>query len=58
VELERFLAPLTATGVDMFHCSTRRFWSRSSSLALLVTAVFWMVVGTRGPDLVYTSDDL
>jgi 2,4-dienoyl-CoA reductase-like NADH-dependent reductase (Old Yellow Enzyme family) len=25
-ELERFLAPLTAAGVDMFHCSTRRFW--------------------------------
>ncbi|HEY2070246.1 MAG TPA: NADH:flavin oxidoreductase [Rhizomicrobium sp.] len=25
-ELERFLAPLTDAGVDMFHCSTRRFW--------------------------------
>ncbi len=25
-ELERFLAPLTAAGVDMFHCSQRRFW--------------------------------
>lgn len=25
-ELEHFLAPLTAAGVDMFHCSTRRFW--------------------------------
>jgi 2,4-dienoyl-CoA reductase-like NADH-dependent reductase (Old Yellow Enzyme family) len=25
-ELERFLAPLTKAGVDMFHCSTRRFW--------------------------------
>ena len=25
-ELERFLAPLTAAGVDLFHCSTRRFW--------------------------------
>jgi 2,4-dienoyl-CoA reductase-like NADH-dependent reductase (Old Yellow Enzyme family) len=25
-ELERFLAPLTRAGVDMFHCSTRRFW--------------------------------
>jgi 2,4-dienoyl-CoA reductase-like NADH-dependent reductase (Old Yellow Enzyme family) len=25
-ELERFLAPLAAAGVDMFHCSTRRFW--------------------------------
>ena len=25
-ELERFLAPLAAAGVDMFHCSQRRFW--------------------------------
>jgi 2,4-dienoyl-CoA reductase-like NADH-dependent reductase (Old Yellow Enzyme family) len=25
-ELERFLAPLAATSVDGFHCSTRRFW--------------------------------
>ncbi|MEG9862607.1 MAG: NADH:flavin oxidoreductase [Parvularculales bacterium] len=24
--LEAFLAPLSAAGVDMFHCSTRRFW--------------------------------
>jgi 2,4-dienoyl-CoA reductase-like NADH-dependent reductase (Old Yellow Enzyme family) len=25
-ELETFLAPLSDAGVDMFHCSTRRFW--------------------------------
>ena len=25
-ELEQFLAPLAAAGVDIFHCSTRRFW--------------------------------
>ena len=25
-ELERFLRPLIDAGVDMFHCSTRRFW--------------------------------
>jgi 2,4-dienoyl-CoA reductase-like NADH-dependent reductase (Old Yellow Enzyme family) len=25
-ELERFLKPLADAGVDMFHCSTRRFW--------------------------------
>jgi len=25
-ELARFLAPLCDAGVDMFHCSTRRFW--------------------------------
>ncbi|MFF2482383.1 NADH:flavin oxidoreductase [Paenibacillus sp. NPDC058071] len=25
-ELEQFLAPLSEAGVDIFHCSTRRFW--------------------------------
>jgi len=25
-ELERFLAPLSVAGVDIFHCSQRRFW--------------------------------
>lgn len=25
-ELERFLQPLSDAGVDIFHCSTRRFW--------------------------------
>ncbi|WP_172251091.1 NADH:flavin oxidoreductase [Saccharibacillus deserti] len=25
-ELERFLKPLSEAGVDIFHCSTRRFW--------------------------------
>ena len=25
-ELEQFLMPLSAAGVDIFHCSTRRFW--------------------------------
>ncbi|TXS89810.1 NADH:flavin oxidoreductase [Parahaliea maris] len=25
-ELEQFLTPLVAAGVDIFHCSTRRFW--------------------------------
>ena len=25
-QLEQFLSPLVAAGVDMFHCSTRRFW--------------------------------
>jgi 2,4-dienoyl-CoA reductase-like NADH-dependent reductase (Old Yellow Enzyme family) len=25
-ELERFLEPLSAAGVDIFHCSQRRFW--------------------------------
>jgi len=26
VQLEQFLLPLSAAGVDIFHCSTRRFW--------------------------------
>lgn len=25
-DLEQFLAPLSRAGVDLFHCSTRRFW--------------------------------
>jgi len=25
-QLEQFLTPLSAAGVDIFHCSTRRFW--------------------------------
>lgn len=25
-QLEQFLAPLSSAGVDIFHCSTRRFW--------------------------------
>src|SRR5690606_31751349 len=25
-ELEQFLTPLAEAGVDLFHCSTRRFW--------------------------------
>ncbi len=36
-ELERFLEPLCAAGVDMFHCSQRRFWEpefQGSSLNL------------------------
>ena len=30
-ELETFLAPLTAAGVDIYHCSTRRFWEAEFS---------------------------
>ena len=26
MELEQFLTPLSDAGVDIFHCSTRRFW--------------------------------
>ena len=36
-ELERFLEPLVAAGVDLFHCSQRRFWEpefESSTLNL------------------------
>ncbi len=27
-ELEQFLKPMTDAGVDMYHCSTRRFWEQ------------------------------
>jgi 2,4-dienoyl-CoA reductase-like NADH-dependent reductase (Old Yellow Enzyme family) len=30
-ELEMFLAPLTAAGVDLFHCSQRRYWDAEFS---------------------------
>lgn len=29
-ELDAFLKPLVSAGVDIFHCSTRRFWEQSS----------------------------
>jgi 2,4-dienoyl-CoA reductase-like NADH-dependent reductase (Old Yellow Enzyme family) len=34
-ELERFLAPLVAAGVDLFHCSQRRFWKPEFEGSLL-----------------------
>lgn len=37
-ELDRFLAPLVAAGVDVFHASTRRFWEPAFALSPLTLA--------------------
>ncbi len=57
-ELEVFLKPLVAAGVDMFHCSTRRFWEpefEGSSLNLAgwtkkITGKPTITVGSVGLD--------
>lgn len=55
-ELERFLLPLVEAGVDIFHCSSRRFWEpefEGSSLNLAgwtkkITGLPTMTVGSVG----------
>jgi 2,4-dienoyl-CoA reductase-like NADH-dependent reductase (Old Yellow Enzyme family) len=55
-ELAAFLEPLTAAGVDIFHCSTRRFWEpefEGSSLNLAgwtknITGLPTITVGSVG----------
>ncbi len=55
-ELEKFLSPLSDAGVDIFHCSTRRFWEpefEGSSLNLAgwakqITAKATISVGSVG----------
>lgn len=62
-ELERFLAPLTAAGVDIFHASTRRFWEpefEGSDLNLAgwarkLTGKSAITVGSVGLDSEFTS---
>ena len=57
-ELAQWLAPLVAAGVDVFHCSTRRFWQpdfEDSELNLAgwtkkLTGVPTITVGSVGPD--------
>lgn len=57
-ELEAFLAPLSDAGVDIFHCSTRRFWEpefEGSSLNLAgwtrkITGKPTITVGSVGLD--------
>lgn len=62
-ELARFLAPLADAGVDIFHCSTRRFWEpefAGSGLNLAGwtkkltgrPAITVGSVGLKGPDFV------
>ncbi|NGM84588.1 NADH:flavin oxidoreductase [Paenibacillus sp. 7124] len=62
-ELERFLAPLSAAGVDIFHASTRRFWEpefEGSDLNLAgwtqkLTGKPAITVGSIGLDSDFTS---
>jgi 2,4-dienoyl-CoA reductase-like NADH-dependent reductase (Old Yellow Enzyme family) len=62
-ELARFLAPLVDAGVDVFHCSTRRFWQpefEGSDLNLAgwtkkLTGRPVVTVGSVGLDAEFTS---
>ncbi|UOQ42922.1 NADH:flavin oxidoreductase [Halobacillus salinarum] len=62
-ELERFLQPLVEAGVDIFHCSTRRFWEpefEGSSLNLAgwtkkLSGKPVIAVGSVGLDGVFTD---
>jgi len=62
-ELERFLIPLAAAGVDVFHASTRRFWEpefEGSPLNLAgwtrkITGKPVITVGSVGLDTTFTS---
>ncbi|MFC0524934.1 NADH:flavin oxidoreductase [Pontibacillus salicampi] len=62
-ELERFLEPLVEAGVDIFHCSTRRFWEsefEGSSLNLAgwtkqISGKPVISVGSVGLDSVFTD---
>ena len=61
-ELERFLMPLSEAGVDIFHCSQRRFWEpefEGSDLNLAgwtrkITGKPAITVGSVGLDAVFT----
>ncbi|WP_238651522.1 NADH:flavin oxidoreductase [Paenibacillus piscarius] len=62
-ELSRFLTPLSNAGVDIFHCSTRRFWEpefEGSALNLAgwtkqITGKPTITVGSVGLDSAFTS---
>ena len=64
-ELSQFLEPLSEAGVDVFHCSTRRFWEpefEGSSLNLAgwtkyLTGKPSVTVGSVGLNGVFTSFD-
>ncbi|MFC3053443.1 NADH:flavin oxidoreductase [Kordiimonas pumila] len=63
-EMEEFLAPFTEAGVDIFHCSSRRFWEpefEGSSLNLAgwakkITGKPTITVGSVGLDAVFTEE--
>jgi len=64
-ELERFLGPISDAGVDVFDCSTRRFWEpefQGSSLNLAgwakkITGKTTMTVGSVGLERSNWNDD-
>ena len=64
-ELEEFLAPLSDAGVDIFHCSTRRFWEpefEGSDLNLAgwtqkITGKPAITVGSVGLDTAFTDEN-
>lgn len=64
LELEQFLEPLTAAGVDIFHCSTRRFWESEFSGSDLnlagwtkkLTGKATITVGSVGLDEAFTAE--
>lgn len=64
-ELGRFLSPLVEAGVDMFHCSTRRFWKpefEGSDLNLAgwtkkLTGLPTMTVGSVNSNTTFTDQN-
>jgi len=64
LELQQFLEPLTDAGVDIFHCSTRRFWEpefEGSDLNLAgwtkkLTGKPTITVGSVGLDTAFTEE--
>jgi len=63
-ELETFLSPLVEAGVDIFHCSTRRFWEpefEGSDMNLAgwvkkITGKPTITVGSVGLDAAFTEE--
>ena len=64
-ELERFLSPLIEAGVDMFHCSSRRYWEpafKGSDLNLAgwtkkLTGLPTVTVGSVNCNTAFTDQD-
>ena len=65
-ELNRFLTPLVEAGIDMFHCSTRRFWEPAfddGNLNLAgwtkkLTGLPTMTVGSVNCSTAFTEQDV
>jgi len=64
-DLEKFLSPLVEAGVDIFHCSTRRFWEpefEGSDLNLAgwtkkITGLPTITVGSVGLDVSFINEE-